>query len=253
MDSIPARSTCQARSQSASASSSLLVVPNFRVSCCRPPLRVSLGTRIVTMTSALPMSIPATRSQNSGSFSTSSIVISYDDSAVNGRGRPQELGASGNLIRGLEAPVHSPQEQLPAHRLFNGVRPATIQRRQRTAAAILHPQPPRRDGNRACTPGPAAKRQQPQPAADPHPAQFSRRTASRRAPATIQQASAACCDAGGDGELSRGFEGGWHPGVAVEQVAERAELADVPFLGGGRAGLGERQVSEPSEGAPASS
>jgi hypothetical protein len=44
------------------------------------------------MIPALPMSIPATRSQNSGSSSTSSIVISYDERAVNGRGRPQELG-----------------------------------------------------------------------------------------------------------------------------------------------------------------
>ena len=30
-------------------------------------------------------------------------------SAVNGRGRPQELRASGNLVRGLEAPVQGPQ------------------------------------------------------------------------------------------------------------------------------------------------
>ena len=88
---MPAFSTCQQRSQSASASSSFRVVPNSRVSCARPPLRVSLGTRIVTMIIFLPMSIPATRSQNSGSSSTSSIVISYDERAVNGRGRPQEL------------------------------------------------------------------------------------------------------------------------------------------------------------------
>src|SRR6266404_7157337 len=88
---MPTFSTCQQRSQSASASSSFRVVPNSRVSCARPPLRVSLGTRIVTMIIFLPMSIPATRSQNSGSSSTSSIVISYDERAVNGRGRPQEL------------------------------------------------------------------------------------------------------------------------------------------------------------------
>src|SRR6266705_2070266 len=79
---MPALSTCQQRSQSASASSSRRVVPNFRVSCCRPPLRASLGTRIVTMTSALPMSIPAARSQNSGSSSTSCITISYHEDAV---------------------------------------------------------------------------------------------------------------------------------------------------------------------------
>ena len=92
VDSMPAFSTCQARSQSASASSSLRVVPNSRVSCCRPPFLVSLGTRIVTMTAALPMSIPATRSQNSGSSPTSSIAISNNERAVKGRGRPQELG-----------------------------------------------------------------------------------------------------------------------------------------------------------------
>ena len=90
---MPARSTCQARSQSASASSSRRVVPNSRVSCCRPPLRVSLGTRIVTMIIALPMSIPAARSQNSGSSSTSSIAISYDEHAVK-RSRPP-AGAEG--------------------------------------------------------------------------------------------------------------------------------------------------------------
>jgi hypothetical protein len=60
------------------------------------------------MTSALPMSIPAARSQNSGSSSISCIAISYHEDAVNGRARPQELGASGNLVRGLEAPIHSP-------------------------------------------------------------------------------------------------------------------------------------------------
>jgi hypothetical protein len=46
----------------------------------------------VTMTAALPMSIPATRSQNSGSSPTSSIAISNNERAVKGRGRPQELG-----------------------------------------------------------------------------------------------------------------------------------------------------------------
>jgi len=90
---MPAFSTCQQRSQSASASSSRRVVPNSRVSCCRPPFLVSLGTRTVTMTVALPMSIPATRSQNSGSSSTSSIAISYDEHADK-RSRPP-AGAEG--------------------------------------------------------------------------------------------------------------------------------------------------------------
>ena len=88
---MPAFSTCQQRSQSASAIRSFSVVPNSRVSCARPPVRVSLGTRIVTMIIVLPISIPATRSQNSGSSSTSFIVISYHEDAVNSHGRPQEL------------------------------------------------------------------------------------------------------------------------------------------------------------------
>src|ERR1700730_8598832 len=69
----------------------------------------------------------------------------------------------------------------------------------------------------------------------------------------IQQASAACCGAGGAGLLSGRFECGRHPGVAIEQVAERAELADAPFGGGGQVGLDEREVSESLDGAPASS
>jgi hypothetical protein len=79
--SIPARSTCQQRSQSAISSSWRRVVPNSRVSCCRPPRRVSLGTRIVTLTTCLPMSIPAARSQNSGSSPASSIPVSSHENA----------------------------------------------------------------------------------------------------------------------------------------------------------------------------
>ena len=84
MASIPALVTPQPRSQSARASSSLRVVPNERVSCWRPPARVSLGTRMVTSIPALAMSIPATRSANSGSSSTSCIGSSYDEKAVTG-------------------------------------------------------------------------------------------------------------------------------------------------------------------------
>jgi hypothetical protein len=86
------------------------VVPNSRVSCCRPPSWVSLGTRIVAAAICLPMSIPAARSQNSGSSWASSIAFSYHGDAVKGDGRPQEPGASGNLVRGLGAPMHSPQD-----------------------------------------------------------------------------------------------------------------------------------------------
>ena len=84
MASIPALVTPQLRSQSASAISSLRVVPNERVSCWRPPARESLGTRMVTSTPALAMSIPATRSANSGSSSTSCTGNSYDEKAVTG-------------------------------------------------------------------------------------------------------------------------------------------------------------------------
>src|SRR6266700_5651984 len=96
-------------------------------------------------------------------------------------------GASGNLIRGLEAPVHSPQEQLPALRLFYGVRPAKVRRRQRTAATILHLQPPPRPQTRANPATPATERQQPRPDADPHAPEFSRRHGVPKAPATFLQ------------------------------------------------------------------
>ena len=49
------------------------------------------------------------------------------------------------------------------------------------------------------------------------------------------------------------FESGWHPGVAVEQVAEGVEFADAPFGGGGQVGLDEREVGESFDGAPAAS
>ena len=69
----------------------------------------------------------------------------------------------------------------------------------------------------------------------------------------IQQASAACCGACGDGVLSGGFEAGWHPGVAVEQVAEGVEFADAPFGSGGQVGLDDGEVGESFDSAPASS
>ena len=57
---------------------------NERVSCWRRPGVVSLGTRTVTSIPALAMSIPAARSANSGSSSTSCISSSYDENAVTG-------------------------------------------------------------------------------------------------------------------------------------------------------------------------
>jgi hypothetical protein len=73
VDSIPTLVTPQDRSQSARASSSLRVVRKDRVSCWRRPAVVSLGTRTVTSIPALAISIPATRSANSGSSSMSCI------------------------------------------------------------------------------------------------------------------------------------------------------------------------------------
>ena len=57
---------------------------NERVSCWRRPGVVSLGIRMVTSIPALAMSIPAARSANSGSSSTSCIGSSYDENAVTG-------------------------------------------------------------------------------------------------------------------------------------------------------------------------
>ena len=63
--------TCQQRSQSASASTSRLVVPNSRVSAARRDGSRSDGTRIVAAIPALPMPVPHTRSRYSGSSVTS--------------------------------------------------------------------------------------------------------------------------------------------------------------------------------------
>src|SRR3984893_10531127 len=76
-------------------------------------------------------------------------------------------GASGNLIRGLEAPVHSPQEQLPALRLLNGVRPA----KETTASADGPDHPPpatAREAGNPRKPAHPGHRASAQPNADPH-------------------------------------------------------------------------------------
>ena len=70
--SIITAGTCQLRSQSASASTSRLVVPKLRVSAARRAGSLSDGTRIVATIPALPMSMPHTRSRYSGSSATSS-------------------------------------------------------------------------------------------------------------------------------------------------------------------------------------
>jgi len=134
--SIPALVTPQQASQSARASSCLRVVPKVRVSCWRRPERVSPGTRMVTSTSALPMSRPATRSVNSGSSSASCTGDSYDQRATvadavvrRSQGQPE------NLVRGLEAPSSGPERWLPASDCFTGSGPPRRKRRQRTTAA----------------------------------------------------------------------------------------------------------------------
>ena len=92
------------------------------------------------------------------SSSTSSIVTSYDDSAVNGRGRLQELGASGNLIRGLVAPVHSPQDSSRRTDYSTGSGSAKIRRRWGDGRAILAPaRAPREAGNPHILPASATK------------------------------------------------------------------------------------------------
>ena len=50
---------------------------------------------------------------------------------------------------------------------------------------------------------------------------------------------------------SGGFEAGWYPGSAVEQVAEGVEFAEAPFGGGGQVGLDDREAREALEGSPA--
>ena len=76
--SITTAGTCQHRSQSASAITSLLVAPKLRVSAARRAGSLSDGTRIVATSPALPMSMPHTRSRYSGSSVTSSTRPSPD-------------------------------------------------------------------------------------------------------------------------------------------------------------------------------
>src|SRR5450756_2563441 len=64
--------------------------------------------------------------------------------------------------------------------------------------------------------------------------------------------SGVTCGGTGSGPvLSGGFESGWHPGVAFEEVAEGVEFADAPFGGGGQVGLDDGEVGESLDGPPA--
>src|SRR5450756_1690614 len=60
-----------------------------------------------------------------------------------------------------------------------------------------------------------------------------------------------CGGTGSSPVLSGGFESGWHPGMAVEEVAEGVEFADAPFGGGGQVGLDDGEVGESLDGPPA--
>src|SRR5712692_7274403 len=137
---MPALVTPQQRSQSASDSSSLRVVPKVRVSCWRRPDWVSLGTRMVASTSALAMSRPATRSVNSGSSCTSCINDSYDEkAAVAAAVVRRSQGQVENLVRGLEAPLSGPEGWLPASDCYTGSGPP----RRNDVSERPRPQPPR--------------------------------------------------------------------------------------------------------------
>jgi hypothetical protein len=177
---MPTFVTPQQRSQSASASRSLRTARNSRVSCCRRPRRALPGTRTVTMTAAFPMSIPAARSANSGSSSTSSTVALNDegaDTVVAVRGSCGQA-KSGPRARSINS---RPSKQLPAIRLSPGVRPARRFRRQRTATPDLRSN---RAPGRRCPPRTAprhARGSKPQPATTASPRHFH---ALRRPPAT---------------------------------------------------------------------
>jgi hypothetical protein len=100
------------------------VVPKVRVSCWRPPAVASLGTRMMTSTSALAMSRPATRSANSGSSCASCIDHSYDEKAmVADAVVRRSQGQVENLVRGLEAPFSGPEGWLPASDSLTGSGP----------------------------------------------------------------------------------------------------------------------------------
>src|SRR5260370_9403092 len=94
----------------------------------------SQAPRVGPSTSALAISRPATRCQNSGSSCTSSIDGSYHERAVTVAVVRRSLRHKGNLVRGLEAPFSGPEDKAPGVRLFNGVQPAKEERRHRPTA-----------------------------------------------------------------------------------------------------------------------
>src|SRR5260370_23596981 len=104
----------------------------------------SQAPRVGPSTSALAISRPATRCQNSGSSCTSSIDGSYDEKAVAVAVVRRSLRHKGNLVRGLEAPFSGPEDKAPGVRLLNGVQPAkeeTTSADDRASIVSGHPAP----------------------------------------------------------------------------------------------------------------
>jgi hypothetical protein len=126
---------------------------------------------MVTSIPALAMSIPAARSANSGSSSTSCIGSSYDEKAVTGVAVRRSCGQPENLVRGLEAPCHSPRKQLPAVRLLCGVQPA----KEKPTSA---------DGHASSSRPPASRRSR-FPASHPPPAADGPRGSQRQPARTV--------------------------------------------------------------------
>ena len=114
-----------------------------------------LGTRMVTITSALPISIPATRSANSGSSSTSSIIGPYDEMRIRSWpsagavGKPEIWSAgSKHQFAALKA---APGDQ-------TGGRGQTRQRSTTSADGHAHPGNPPRPSAAGPAPAMAAHR-----------------------------------------------------------------------------------------------
>jgi hypothetical protein len=174
---MPAFVTCQQRSQSARASSSLRVVRNERVSCCRPPRRVSLGTRMVTSIPALAMSIPAARSANSGSSSASCIIAPTMRGDTRSRPSAGAAGQAEIWSAGSKHQVTALKSSSRRSDCFAGSGPP----RHSDVSGRPHPnlrKPPRMPHPYRCPhecTARATARQRPQPATTRQPGRLSRR------------------------------------------------------------------------------
>ena len=151
------------------------VVPNSLVSCCRPPRRVSLAPgswprpaacrcrsrRSARRTAARPRLLP--------------FRSPCREDAVKRSRPPAGAGGKAEIWSAGSKRQFTALKTAPGVRLVPGVGPAMMIRRQRTAAPrILHPCTRIRTTTRTSPPGPATKRQQPQPASGPQLPGFSR-------------------------------------------------------------------------------